>query len=73
MSRKSPNMTLSLPTCRHCGRYWRPSQGVVADVAHCKECAKERQAVASSALGLKRITAADLSGQFLLPRRFRPN
>jgi hypothetical protein len=73
MSNKSPNLTLSLPTCPHCGRYWRPGQGVVACAAHCKKCAKERRVVASSRLGLKRITAADLSGQFLLPRRFRPS
>lgn len=71
MSRKSPNLTLSLPTCSNCGRHWRPPQGVVTDAAYCKKCAKDRQAVAASSLGLKRITSADLSGRFLLPRRFR--
>jgi hypothetical protein len=71
MSRTSPNLTLSLPKCRCCGRHWRPAEGVVADKAHCKKCARERQAVASSRLELKRITPADLSGRFLLPRRLR--
>jgi len=71
MSRKSPNLTLSLPECRSCGRHWRPAEGVVADQAHCKKCANERQAAAASRLGLKRITPADLSGRFLLPRRLR--
>lgn len=71
MSRKSPNLTLSLPVCRHCGLHWRPGEGVVADAAYCKKCAKERRAAATSILGLKRITAADLQGPFLLPRRFR--
>ena len=71
MRRKSPNLTLKLPTCGQCGSDWSPAQGVVADSGHCKRCAKERHAVATSHLGLKRITAADLSGRFLLPRRFR--
>jgi hypothetical protein len=73
MSRKSPNLTLSLPQCRNCNRYWRPAQGVVADGAYCKKCAKERQSIAAASLGLKRITASDLTGHYLLPRRFRPS
>lgn len=71
MSRKPPNLTLSLPTCRHCGRNWRPEQGVVAETSYCKKCAKNRQTSAASSLGFKRITSADLTGDFLLPRRFR--
>ena len=71
MSRKSPNLKLSLPTCRHCGRYWRPEEGVVADVAYCKKCAMERQTAAADSLGLKRLTRADFAGSVLLPRRFR--
>lgn len=73
MSRKSPNLTLSLPRCRNCNRHWRPAPGVVADAGYCKKCTKERQAVATSRLGLKRITTADLTGRYLLPRRFRPS
>lgn len=71
MSRKSPNLTLSQPTCRHCGRLWRPAQGVVADKGHCPKCSAERHAEASKRLGLKSITAVDLTGNFLLPRRLR--
>lgn len=71
MSRKSPNLTLSLPKCRSCSRYWRPGEGVVADQAYCNKCAKDRQAAAAASLGLKRITPADLFGRFLLPRRLR--
>ena len=73
MKRKSPNLGVSLPKCRCCGNYWRPPQGVNANAAYCKRCAKERRAVATASLGLKRITSADLSGRFLLPRRFRPS
>ena len=72
MIRKSPNLSLSLPKCRNCGRYWRPAQGVVADSAHCRKCASERRAIATSALGLEPITTADVAGTVLLPRRLRP-
>lgn len=72
MSRTSPNLTLSLPRCRNCNRYWRPAASVVADAAYCKRCAKDRRATAAADLGLKRITVADLTGSYLLPRRFRP-
>lgn len=71
MTRKSPNLSLSLPRCRNCDRRWRPEEGVVADAGYCKKCAKERQAVARSRLGLKSITVTDLTGRYLLPRRFR--
>jgi hypothetical protein len=71
MSRNSPNLTLSLPTCRQCARHWRPAPGIVADAAHCKKCSRERQVAAKSRLGLKQITPADLNGRYLLPRRFR--
>lgn len=71
MKRKSVNLGVSLPTCRCCGNYWRPPQGVNASAAYCKRCANERRAKATAALGLKQITPADLSGSFLLPRRFR--
>lgn len=72
MSRKSPNLTLSLPECRHCGRHWCPAQGVVATAAFCSRCATERTATASARLGLKNITGSDLAGGYLLPRRLRP-
>lgn len=71
MKRKSPNLGVSLPTCRCCGNYWRPPQSVSASAAYCKRCAKQRRAAATASLGLKRITSADLSGSFLLPRKFR--
>jgi predicted Zn-ribbon and HTH transcriptional regulator len=72
MSRKSPNLTLSLPKCRHCGRHWRPVRGVVAAVAFCPKCSAERKAIASAKLGLKKITGSDLTGSYLLPRGLRP-
>jgi hypothetical protein len=71
MMRNSPNLTLSMPKCRHCARHWRPGQGVVAAAAHCKKCSKERHEVAIPQLGLKRISLADLTGDYLPPRRFR--
>lgn len=71
MVQKSPNLTLSLPKCGFCGRYWRPPQGMVADSGNCQKCSLERRKIASSSLGLKPITAADVTGNFLLPRRLR--
>jgi hypothetical protein len=71
MKRSKPNLGVSLPKCRCCGSYWRPAPGVNANAAYCKRCAKQRRAAAASAFGLKRITRADLTGDFLLPRRMR--
>jgi len=73
MKRKSPNLGVSLPTCRCCGNYWRPPQGVSASATYCKRCAKERRSQAAAELGLKRITRADFRGNFLRPRRLRPS
>lgn len=71
MSRKPANLTLTQPKCRNCRRLWRPAYGVVADAAYCTKCATERRTVANSSLGLKHITKADLTGPYLLPRKFR--
>jgi hypothetical protein len=71
MSRKPPNLRLSLPRCMNCHRYWRPAEGMVSTNAFCPKCAKPRQAVAVAQLGLKPITRKDLTGRFLLPRRLR--
>lgn len=73
MKRKAPNLGVSLPKCRCCGNYWRPPQGVSATAAYCKRCVKERRIVATTSLGLKQITTENISGHFLLPRRFRPS
>lgn len=72
MSRKSPNLSMSVPKCRNCKRLWSPPIGVTADTTYCKKCAPDRQAAARSQLGLKVITSADLSGKYLFPRRLRP-
>jgi hypothetical protein len=71
MNRKLPNLSLSLPRCGNCGLHWRPAPNVVSDTAYRKRCATERQTLAASGLGLKKITFADLSGAYLLPRKFR--
>ena len=71
MKRSEPNLEVSLPRCRCCGSYWRPALGVNANAAYCKRCVKQRRATAASAFGLKHITPADLTGNFLLPRRMR--
>lgn len=71
MKRKASNLGVSLPKCRCCGNYWRPAPGVNATAAYCKRCAKQRHVAAASAFGLKCITSADLSDNFLLPRRMR--
>lgn len=71
MKRKAPNLGVSLPKCRCCGSFWRPAPGVNATAAYCKRCARLRRAEATVTMGLKPITASDLSGKFLLPRRLR--
>jgi len=71
MKRKTPNLGVSLPTCRCCGNYWRPAPGVNAAAAYCKRCAKSRHEAAATALGIKRLSPSDFKGGFLLPRRLR--
>lgn len=71
MSRKSPNLSMSLPRCGHCGRYWHPAEGVTAKSAYCKRCAKERRAEAATVLGLRPLTAAETVGPYLPPRLLR--
>lgn len=73
MGRSSPNLTLSFPNCRHCGRHWRPAADIVADSSYCKMCAQDRQSMAIDRFELKSIKPSDLTGKFLLPRRFRLN
>jgi len=73
MRSKSPNLKVSLPKCRNCGRHWRPAQGVVATNAYCKSCSTERKAAATTRLGLRRITPEDFTGVYLLPRKLRPS
>lgn len=71
MTRKSPNLCLSLPKCRCCGSHWRPAPGVNAEASYCKRCTKERREEAAFHFGLQPISHADLKGDFLLPRRLR--
>lgn len=67
----SPNLTLSSPKCRHCGRYWRPAPGVMSTHDYCNRCSKERRAVSSGVFEAKVLTDADIVGGYLLPRRLR--
>lgn len=71
MKRKASNLGVSLPKCRCCGNYWRPAPGVNATAAYCNRCAEQRHAAAASSFGLRRIRPADLTGDFVLPRRMR--
>lgn len=72
MTRKV-NRNVSLPRCRHCHRFWRPAEGVVASKAYCKKCSKERRVAATSALGLRPFSSVDITGPYLLPRHLRPS
>lgn len=71
MKRKASNLRLSVPKCRHCGRYWQPPEGVVADAAFCEKCAAERRSAAARALGLRPITATEGVGPYIVPRQLR--
>ena len=68
---KSLDLRLSMPRCGHCGRYWRPAQGVIARAAFCQRCSPERCNIAASTLEVRPIQRAELSGDYLLPRRLR--
>jgi hypothetical protein len=67
----SPNLKVSLPTCRHCGRFWRPQHGVMATDGYCSRCTKSRKSAATAKFELRPIGALDLTGSYLLPRNFR--
>lgn len=71
MSRKSPNLTLSLPRCGNCGRHWRPKRGVIASQCCCAKCAKQRRVIASVKFGLVQVPAGGLGGAYLLPPPLR--
>ena len=71
MTKKSPNLALTMPRCRHCGRYWRPPQSVQSYLAYCSKCKTDRRNAASSGHSLKKISESDLSGKYLLPGRLR--
>jgi hypothetical protein len=71
MSRKSPNLELTLPRCRHCNRMWRPAPGVLATHSYCNRCSADRRAKAGAHFGLKPFTPADVVGAYRLPRRLR--
>ncbi|MEA3002321.1 MAG: hypothetical protein QOH81_1109 [Sphingomonadales bacterium] len=71
MSRKSPNLTLSLPQCRNCDRHWRPPEGVVASQSYCPKCASERRKKAAARFDLKPVRAGGIGGAFHLPRALR--
>lgn len=42
---------IRLPTCRNCGRQWKPADDVNAAQSYCSLCSKERRAFASRAVG----------------------
>lgn len=67
----SPNLKVSLPTCRHCERHWLPKHGVMATNDYCNRCAASRRSAAAIKLELRPVGAADLAGSYLLPRKFR--
>ena len=71
MKRKSPNLKIASAKCRCCGRYWRPPIGVRGSHAFCMKCAGERREIAREALGHREVTHPDLTGPYLMPRRFR--
>lgn len=70
-SAMSSNLKVSLLTCRHCGRYWRPQHGVMATHDYCNRCTGTRRSAAAIKLELRPIAALDLAGNYLLPRKFR--
>lgn len=71
MSRRSPNLALTLPRCRSCNRHWHPQQGVSATRHFCKKCSPARRAAAEVKLDLKPLEPSDFDGPYLLPRKLR--
>lgn len=71
MGRKLPNLRVSQPKCRSCGRTWRPAEGVVATQGYCKRCSAERRGEAAAQFRLTPISAEEVSGAYRLPRELR--
>lgn len=66
-----PNLTVSVPRCRHCNRQWRPPYGVMATHEYCGRCSKRRRAAASEHFEARALIGDELLGGYLLPRRLR--
>lgn len=71
MTKKTPNLTLSVPKCRFCNRYWYPAEGVIASTTYCSRCANARRTAATLRFDLKPVSELDTQGLYFLPRRFR--
>src|SRR3984957_13969419 len=52
----------------HCGRPWRPPEGVVASEAYFSRCRADRRAIARQRLGLRPLSAKDLEGKYFRVR-----
>lgn len=65
------NFSVSLPNCRHCGRFWRPPHGVMATQEYCSRCSKERRKITSEIFEARVLTGNDLVGGYLMPRKLR--
>jgi hypothetical protein len=64
-------MLLSRPTCRACGRRWKPRISAVASQEFCRACRKKRLDTVRRSLSLRPISLNDLEGPYLLPRALR--
>ena len=68
MSEGSRYLAAVLPRCRHCGRYWRPTEGVVASDAYCPLCSEARRTVAAAVFDAGPIPAVKEGQRYILPR-----
>lgn len=60
-------LTVALPICRYCGRYWRPAEGVAADHDYCSRCSTSRHAIAATAFQAAPLSLNEMGSDYLLP------
>ena len=71
MSKGSRYLAAVLPRCRHCGRHWRPVEGVVASDAYCPLCSEARRTIAAAVFDAGPIPALKEGQRYILPREMR--
>ena len=73
MSKRSPYLAAVLPRCRHCGRYWKPAEGVVASKSYCPLCSEARRTIAARVFGAGPVPPLEEGQRYILPRWMRPS
>lgn len=71
MSKGSKYLAAVLPRCRHCGRHWRPAEGVVSSDSYCPLCSETRQTIAACVFDAGPVGPLEDGQRYVLPRWLR--